>query len=190
MKSFDLIRKSLADRDCVPEPVGLNQSAVALILIPGLSGLDALLIRRAERPDDPWSGHMALPGGRREPSDRDLHMTAVRETMEEVGIRLDSTSLLGRLEDQKPAVARLPEILIRPFVFGLLERPTTTLSDEVAGIEWIELSRLSDHEGRATVDAGGERRLVSCYQMNDLVIWGLTYRILRGFLSLIGRLPR
>ena len=184
MKSFDLLRERLVERVLPAEPTGLIQSAVALILVPGNRGLDALFIRRAQRADDPWSGHIALPGGRREDRDADLLATAVRETHEEVSVQLGTAALLGRLADHSPAISPRHSIVIRPFVFGLPERPVTTLSEEVAGIEWIELSRLSGHACRADVDAGGERRLVDCYQMNNLLIWGLTYRILRDFLSL------
>jgi 8-oxo-dGTP pyrophosphatase MutT (NUDIX family) len=40
---------------------------------------ELLLIRRAEHPSDPWSGHMALPGGRNDPQDTSLYETVVRE---------------------------------------------------------------------------------------------------------------
>ena len=63
-------------------------AAVALVLRPGTGGLEALFIKRAEHPDDPWSGHVGLPGGRAEDSDPGLVHTAVRETEEEIGLRL------------------------------------------------------------------------------------------------------
>ena len=84
----------------------IKRAAVATILREGLEGPEVLLIRRAENPRDPWSGHMAFPGGREAPEDRDLLATAVRETHEEVGLDLQrSAHLLGRL-DALPAVAR------------------------------------------------------------------------------------
>src|SRR5579864_126013 len=52
-----------------------------------------LLIRRAERADDPWSGHWSFPGGGREPEDPDLLHTALRELEEECGIRLGRENL-------------------------------------------------------------------------------------------------
>ena len=78
------------------------QAAVALVLRrePEPS---FLLVRRAHSPRDPWSGQMALPGGRRDPEDTGLRETAVRETREEVGIDLaQSGTLVGRLPDLKP----------------------------------------------------------------------------------------
>ena len=67
------------------DPPGPFAAAVAAILRQAPSGLEVLFIKRAERDGDPWSGHMAFPGGRREPHDSDLYSTALRETT----VRLD-----------------------------------------------------------------------------------------------------
>src|SRR5688572_15001632 len=76
-------------------------AAVAAILreVPGMSAAELFFIRRAEHPQDPWSGHIAFPGGRRDPGDPNLLATAMRETLEEVGIDLSRAKLLGRLPD-------------------------------------------------------------------------------------------
>lgn len=163
----------------------LLETAVALILAPGAAGLEALFIRRAVRAGDPWSGHVALPGGRREPTDADRLVTAIRETEEEVGVALSAASLLGPLDDLHPAAPRLPPLVIRPFVFGLPERPAARLSDEVAAIEWVALSDLAARRGRAAIPWGGGTTEVECFRAGGLVIWGLTYRILSGFLPLL-----
>ena len=84
-------------------PLEATETAVALVLAPGSMGLEALFIRRAERADDPWSGHIALPGGRREPGDADRLATAVRETREEVGVTLPASALLGDSTTSTPA---------------------------------------------------------------------------------------
>ena len=49
---------------------------------------ELLFIKRATRVGDKWTGHVALPGGKRDPEDLDDQVTAVREAMEEVGIDL------------------------------------------------------------------------------------------------------
>src|SRR5215213_2159058 len=66
----------------------LRQAAVALVLRGGVEGAEMLVIKRSEAERDHWSGHLALPGGRAEPSDENLLATAVRETFEEVGLDL------------------------------------------------------------------------------------------------------
>ena len=171
------------------EEAGILETAVALILTPGKLGLEALFIRRAERADDPWSGHIALPGGRREPGDADRLATAVRETREEVAVELPASALLGELDDLAPSTPRLPPIVIRPYVFGLDPRPDARLSAEVAGVMWLPLSELATCEGKAVVPLRGETREVECYAYGGVVIWGLTYRILRGFLTLADGKP-
>jgi 8-oxo-dGTP pyrophosphatase MutT (NUDIX family) len=167
----------------VEEP-GTMETAVALVLTPGSLGLEALFIRRAERADDPWSGHIALPGGRREPGDASRLATAVRETKEEVDVTLPKASLLGALDDLAPSTPRLPPLVISPYVFGLDTRPEARLSEEVAGVMWLPLTKLASCEGKAVVPLRGETREVECYAYGRVVIWGLTYRILRGFLPL------
>jgi 8-oxo-dGTP pyrophosphatase MutT (NUDIX family) len=167
------------------ENAGVMETAVALILAPGDRGLEALFIRRAERAGDPWSGHIALPGGRREAGDADRLATAVRETAEEVGIELPASALLGPLDDLHPSTPRLPALVISPFVYGLEARPRTRLSDEVSGVTWVPLAELRACGGKTEIQLQGAPREVDCFRTGDLVIWGLTYRILRGFLPLL-----
>jgi len=181
--SFSALKKRLAAR--APARVDASsamETSVALILAPGPSGLEALFIRRAERPGDPWSGQIGLPGGRREPADADLLATALRETREEVGVVLAASSLLGGLDDLVPRTPRLPPLLIRPFVFGLAERPDARLSEEVAGVMWYGLAEISASAGAAEVSIGGAATRVDCFKPRGTVIWGLTYRILRSLL--------
>src|SRR5512147_1311947 len=93
------VRSSLARR--APRAIEAEtgrQAAVAILLAERDGDAHALLIQRAERPGDPWSGHMAFPGGHREPHEHDLFLTAARETFEEVGIDLHrQAEAIGRL---------------------------------------------------------------------------------------------
>src|SRR5262245_28580055 len=75
--------------DPEPEPADMLHASVALI-VRGRADLGVLLIKRAKREGDPWSGHMALPGGRRDPKDASLIETAAREAREETGVDLES----------------------------------------------------------------------------------------------------
>src|SRR5687767_10801396 len=100
-----------------------TRAAVAVILRDAPSGIEMLFIRRAEHPEDPWSGHMAYPGGRAEAHDPDLQATAMRETLEEIGIDLArSAQLLGALDDIRAMARGVPvDLAITPFVFRLTE---------------------------------------------------------------------
>src|SRR5438093_2935884 len=97
-------------------------AAVAVVLHDGNDGIEALCIHRAVRAGDVWSGQIAFPGGRRDPGDADLLATAIRETMEEVGVDLSSAERLGVLDDLYPRTPVLPPVVVRPFVFALTSR--------------------------------------------------------------------
>jgi 8-oxo-dGTP pyrophosphatase MutT (NUDIX family) len=158
-------------------------AAVALILAPDPDSI--LLIRRADRSGDPWSGHMALPGGRQEPGDPDLLGTAIRETLEEVGVALRPKDLTGQLDDVIPRTPRLPPIAVRPFVFALPDRPALSLSPEVADAHWVTLEHLLQAETHHLVqlNVAGESLRVPAYQLESAIVWGMTERILTSFLS-------
>jgi 8-oxo-dGTP pyrophosphatase MutT (NUDIX family) len=157
-------------------------AAVAVVLVPSPDAV--LLIRRADRAGDPWSGHMALPGGRREPHDEDLVATVVRETFEEVGLRLDRGDLLGGLDDVVPRTPVLPPIAVRPFVFALTERPALTPNPEVAAVRWVLLDHLLHPETyhSARLEIRGEPREFPAYRVDESIVWGMTERILTGLL--------
>ena len=157
-------------------------AAVAVILAPDPDAL--LLIRRAERAGDPWSGHMALPGGRQEPTEPDLFTTAVRETAEEVGLTLRRRNLIGALDDVVPRTPVLPPIAVRPYVFALSDRPALTLNPEVAAARWVPLELLLHPETYDSVrlDIRGENREFPAYRLDDSVVWGMTERILSSLL--------
>ncbi len=151
---------------------------MAAVLIPQPEAI--LLIRRAERLGDPWSGHLALPGGRRQPEDRDLLATARRETAEEVGIEFSPPSVAGVLEDVVPRTPVLPPIAVRPFVILLPRKPTLALNPEVASARWVPLAELlrphAYHQVR--LEVAGQPREVPAYQLEDGIVWGMTERIL------------
>lgn len=170
----------------VPRRAQDREAAVALVLRPR-EELEVLLIKRAERADDPWSGHMALPGGRRAPDDPDLLATAKRETEEETHLPLERVgTFIGRLDDVAPGNRRLPPIVIAPFVLGV--PPSTTARPdgrEVDATLWVPLSALREPGAvsELLIELGnGESRRFPSLLYQDHVIWGLTHGILTTFL--------
>lgn len=159
-------------------------AAVALVLVPDPDSV--LLIRRAERTGDPWSGHMALPGGRRGREDPDLIATAIRETAEEVGLQLRPEHLIGGLDDVVPRTPVLPPVAVRPYAFLLPDRPTLTLNPEVAAASWVSLDFLLQPGtyGSVRIEIRGESRDMPAYLLEDAVVWGLTERVITSFLAL------
>jgi 8-oxo-dGTP pyrophosphatase MutT (NUDIX family) len=163
-----------------------RRAAVAIVLGPSAepsSGVSLLLVRRSEREGDPWSGHMALPGGHAHTSDSDLAHTARRETLEEVGIDLDRAELLGRLDDVTPM--RSSELSVRPFVFWTSAQPTVTLSSEVAEVLWVPLDTLASGTLKTTRDVAvhGSTLRVPAYVIGERIVWGMTFHVLERFLA-------
>lgn len=148
--------------------------------------VDVLFIKRAEAEHDPWSGHVAFPGGRHEPADQTLQDTAIRETWEELSLDLTRGRMLGQLDDLSPRAPGLPAIVIRPFVALVSSNVTFELSREVAAAFWVPLSQLraleANIEHERIIDGVGAR--FPAYAVQGHVVWGLTERIVRQLLSL------
>lgn len=195
MIDFELLRRRLAARPELAslqiEPERVPQAAVVLILRQAQETLEALIIKRAERAGDPWSGHLALPGGRAEIADADLLATAWRETYEEIGLDLLSgadgrSSFLGQLPLLAPRNPRLPRIEITPFVALAPPVLRLRLSREVDDLFWVSLDQLK-REGHASeyrMQFGAVIKTWPAYASSGGPIWGITERILTSFLEL------
>lgn len=166
----------------IEEP-GVIETSVAVILSPRARGPELLFIKRAERAQDPWSGQIALPGGRREPGE-DRLATARRETLEETSLDLSCAELLGELDDLHPRTPVLPPVVIRPFVFALPERAATCCSAEVSECLWLGASELAASAATARVPIRKTVLDVPAFVVEGRVIWGLTHRILTQLLEL------
>ena len=163
----------------VLKPVSEGQdadAAVALLLKPRDQDLKVLIVKRVENPVDPWSGQMALPGGKRDAKDQDLKQTVVRETLEETNINLlDRCRFLGLMETLRST--RRPEMKILPFVVLLEYEPSIKLNEELEGFVWISLEELVQHKDTVKFSFGE----FPAYVVGNSVIWGLTCRILEKF---------
>jgi 8-oxo-dGTP pyrophosphatase MutT (NUDIX family) len=150
---------------------------------------DLLLIRRATRDGDPWSGQIGLPGGNRSRADATLEETALRETSEELGLDLRAHGArLGTLDELRPRIPTLPPIIVRPIVWSL-DSPDVPLvmSDEVAEYRWIPLGELFAPATRVqvSVQARNVRMQVEALQSGEFTIWGMTERILASMQAIV-----
>lgn len=151
-------------------------------------GPRVLLMRRARREGDPWSGDMSFPGGRMSRHDRTPKDTALRETQEEIGLTLDASACLGRLSD---VVTRKHEhwrpMIVTPYVFRLHERPDLTLGDEAVHVVQVPLQYFADTQNRQLMhwNTGRVTWQMPCFFYDDCRIWGLTLLMLRELVQLV-----
>jgi 8-oxo-dGTP pyrophosphatase MutT (NUDIX family) len=174
-----------------PDEPERRWAAIALTLRMGDAGEpELLMIKRAELTGDPWSGHVAVPGGRMDPGDPDLPFTAIRETREETGIDLARVGrILGTLDDLAPRTPLLPPITIRPFVVAAHGALDVTPSAEVAQWFWVPLSAVRDQRawGTSSVPVRGVPRDELSFTYARHVVWGLTHRVLHQLVGLLGQ---
>jgi 8-oxo-dGTP pyrophosphatase MutT (NUDIX family) len=184
--------RSLAERPgtFADVPAHTRRAAILLAMRAREDGEpEILMIKRSDFEGDPWSGHIACPGGRMEPDDRDLAVTAVRETWEETGVDVATDGrLLGHLDELSPISPHLPALVIRPYVALVRPDVRITPSREVAAAFWVPLSalRAADSWGTGTVHVRGRDRTVSVFRHGEYTVWGLTERVLRQFMDYIG----
>ncbi len=166
-----------------------NRAAVACVLREGTEDCEVLFIRRAEFEGDPWSGHIAFPGGRVDPDDESARATAEREAVEEVGLDLAAARYLGRLDD---LTGGAQSILVSGFVYALDASPRLTLNHEVRAAFWMPLATLEEparqtEETFRYLDQDVSLPAIRVLDDGGPVLWGLTYRFIELFMQLAGR---
>jgi 8-oxo-dGTP pyrophosphatase MutT (NUDIX family) len=165
-----------------------RRAAVAMVLAERDAGPSVLFIERASRAGDPWSGHMAFPGGRVDPGDAHPREAAERETLEEVGLSLRGAEWIGRLDDKQGNPRIHPALVISAFVYALPEPAVLELNHEVREAFWFPLRALQDPERHTayrahTVEFPG----ILIGEPERHVVWGLTYSFLESFFRAVGR---
>jgi 8-oxo-dGTP pyrophosphatase MutT (NUDIX family) len=173
----------------------MKRSAVAMILQVREGELHILMIKRAEREGDPWSGHMAFPGGRMDKADANGFQVALRETEEEIGLILgEQDQCIGRLSDIITRPRRGPfGMAVTPFVFRLDREVRFTPNEEVAEVIWVPLEFLLDPDNREQMvwKYKGISMPLPCYFYKGRRIWGLSLMMLDELMDLVeGRNPR
>jgi 8-oxo-dGTP pyrophosphatase MutT (NUDIX family) len=160
-----------------------NRLAAVSMIVSGVRLPSVLLIRRAERPGDPWSGQIAFPGGKMQAGDGSARETAIREAREEVGIDLSQgAEFLGYAE---AATTHTGNMNVIPAVFLIGARAEVEANEEVASYRWVELKDLLSPKASSTYELNYNGRSVAmpAYALGDYVVWGLTHRILSSILG-------
>lgn len=183
-RPYEILKQRLSCTEAARCPSGgRTPASVALILQHNGNGLELFFIERARHPNDPWSGNIGFPGGRREPDDADLRQTAERETREEVGIDLGGACYLGRLSD---IVGHNLPVRVSCFVYGLSQTVRPVLSDEVHDAFWYRYDELrAPHRHVSSVVRFDgqvlEAPAIDLGLPDKPVLWGITYRLVSQF---------
>lgn len=167
------------------------RAAVAVVLREADERAELLFIERATRAGDPWSGHMAFPGGRVDPGDEGTRGAAERETLEEVGVCLADGTYLGRLDDLEGRPERNARMVVSAHVYHVADPEALAPNHEVQEAFWFPVSQLLDSERHVKyphATYGGKQLPGILVGVPDRhIVWGLTYRFLDVFLSAVGR---
>lgn len=169
---------------------GARRAAVAVVVAEEPEAA-ILFVKRREREGDPWSGHIAFPGGHAEPGESPV-ATAQRETTEETGLALGQVGrALGRLDDVYPRSVYLPKIIVTPVVFVTRSRLEAKPSEEIERAVWVPAAEVFDPANRRplVLDRPVGRREFDSIHVAGLVIWGLTERILSQIAKAIESTP-
>jgi 8-oxo-dGTP pyrophosphatase MutT (NUDIX family) len=171
-----------------PPAQGVRRAAVAVVLH-DVASPRVLLMKRAERDGDPWSGHISLPGGGYQASDGDLRVTAIRETQEELGIELGGARLLGALDTLHPRSAGPQGIEVTPFVFATEAALEPVCGPEALAAFWLPIDLAASGALDGTYQIPASELGFPSWTYEGHVIWGLTRRILDDLLA-IGEVTR
>ncbi len=168
-------------------PAESKPGAAVAILHASAPEAAILLMRRAQRRGDPWSGHWSFPGGRVEASDIDLLATALRELREECGITLEREHLTERLADDWAGRVIGHHVMVAPFVFKIPEQVSTILDhSEAAEAVWMPMTMLLDLSLHALREIPGipKERKWPAIDLRGTPVWGFTYRVLCQWVGL------
>ena len=122
-------------------------------------------------------GQMSFPGGGREPTDRTLTDTALREANEEVGLRPSEVDVVGRIDDARTS----SRYAVRPVVGVAPDREYAPNSPEVAETVVLPVAALTRPENyeseRRTGESGRGDRRVHYFHVDGYTVWGATGRM-------------
>jgi len=163
-----------------------HQAAVSIIISPEQ---EILFIKRSHNPKDPWSGHMAFPGGKKDHSDHDIIHTSRREIYEEVGISLNHQDHYCGSLSFYPVTYKQKDtgLAISPHIYLLPKKVELALDQtEVEDAYWISTDYLIDKQNRVLKEFSIQEKLIKRESIpyRGEFIWGITFEILNNFFQI------
>lgn len=170
-----------------PIEVGVTRRAGVAAILRFAPAAEVLLMTRAERDGDRWSGHVSMPGGMQHEGEALLE-TAMRETREETGLDLAAAPRLGRLGATRAiAKGKILPMTITPFVFHLREDQPLVLNHEAVDTFWFPLARAATGEldDRYEYKLGPIPWTLPCWRWEGRTVWGLTHKMLSDLIAVV-----
>ena len=162
-----------------------RKAAVLALFYPNANNETCFLLTKRASYKGTHSAQISFPGGKVDKSDKNLQETALRETLEEVGVKPSSVQIIRELTD-----VYIPpsNFLVTPFLGYVDERPDLVLNHEVEVEIEVLISDLLDDINNTSVilDTSYMKKIeVPCFKMNNHIVWGATGMILSEIKELL-----
>lgn len=183
-----MLRDRLLDPLSAADPVKQQGTLAAVLVALYQDGGELHVVLTKRRADlKRHAGEISFPGGRWDPADEDLCVTALREAEEEIGLKQDRVRLLGALQRTSTFVTGY---IIQPFV-GLIPEGESWLpaAGEVESVLEPSLTQLRTSKTRIELQRRGFTFETDAYVFDGQVVWGATARILEHLLGRLGSMP-
>lgn len=155
-----------------------------------LPGPAILMMRRAERIGDPWSGDVSFPGGKQDPTDANTRAAALRELHEETGFVVDDqTTPIGRLSDRLTREhGRRRPMTVSPYIYRTGTAVHLVPGIEAASLVWVPLSFFTDpnRKTRKIWRVGSLPLPAPAIDIGGPILWGLSLMMVNELLRATG----
>ena len=173
----------------LPGEKSIKAAVSVIVYSPATASPQILLIKRTDY-EGHHSGQISFPGGKADTNDLVLYNTAVRETIEEIGVSLKKTEFLGTLT---PLNIRVSNFDVAPFVF-YIDKEREFISDpyEVQYLIPCYLTALLDDDTCKTthLNINGHEIQAPFFDIENQIVWGATSMILSEFKEILNRVER
>lgn len=161
-------------------------AAVLILLFPDKGKVHTVFMQRPDY-EGFHGGQISFPGGKKEPSDKDIIQTALREAVEETGVNPDEISVIGTLT---PLFIPVSNMVVTAVVGWMGLKPVFSHNPhEVLFLIEAELATFLDPSIIKTkpMELRGEVYEIRYFAYKEFVIWGATAMILNELLEIIKR---
>jgi 8-oxo-dGTP pyrophosphatase MutT (NUDIX family) len=183
MKSFNVLRAALENHAAHDGPLAnaIRQASVCVLVAEAEPTPHVCFIRRAKWDTDPWSEHIAFPGGSRSGDETPLQ-TLRREVQEEVGVDIGEDAELVPLPQLRIRLAgREKLLLLDAFVCHLAgPLPSLRCGPEVADAFWTPVSEIWSAQNLDHLVLGdqGDMLVYPAIRLPQGTVFGITLRVL------------